>query len=72
MDAVLQVLAQKVGLDLCQRCTNRLDLCDDVYAVAILFDHFRYAPDLAFDALQGGSGLFGYFRRQLYPHRVIE
>jgi len=47
---VAQVVAHQVACDAAQRFLDTGDLRDDVRAVAVVFDHFLQATDLAFDA----------------------
>ena len=54
-DAVLQVIVQDLLLDLVERRPHRAHLVDDVDAVAVVFDHARYAAHLALDAAQTGE-----------------
>jgi hypothetical protein len=38
-----------------QGSARRLDLCHNIHAVAVFFQHFLYAPHLSFDAAQAGQ-----------------
>src|SRR5215475_2408733 len=49
LDAMSDMIAQHLLLDAAERGAHRGDLRDDVDAVAVLVDHFRQAPNLAFD-----------------------
>ena len=60
--AVVEVIAHQVTSNSAERLLHAGDLSDDVGAVAIFFDHFLKAADLAFDAaeaLQVGGFQFG-------------
>src|SRR5262245_61633041 len=63
-DAMPDMVAQHLLLDLAQRGTHRADLGHDVDAVAILIDHAREPADLAFDPFQAfqrrGLGLLSH------------
>src|SRR5258708_2262900 len=48
--AMAEVTAHEVAPDTAQRFLHTGDLGDDVRAVAVVFDHFLQAADLAFDA----------------------
>jgi hypothetical protein len=50
--AVMQVIAHEISCDASQSFLHAGDLGDDVGAVAIFFDHFLQAANLAFDAAQ--------------------
>jgi len=50
--AVVQMIAHQVSGDAAQGFLDAGDLGDDVGAVAVVFDHFLEAADLAFDAAQ--------------------
>jgi hypothetical protein len=47
--AMVQVIAHQVAGDAAERFLDAGDLGDDVGAVAIVFNHFLQAADLAFD-----------------------
>jgi hypothetical protein len=50
--AVVEVIAHEISGDAAQSFLDAGDLGDDVGAVAIFFDHFVEAANLAFDAAQ--------------------
>ena len=50
LDAVRDMIAQNLVLDLLERGADRLDLMHDVDAIAIRGDHARDAAHLALDA----------------------
>jgi len=55
LDTVRDVLSQDLLLDTPQRGAHRRDLRDDVDAVAVIFNHAREAPHLAFDAAEASK-----------------
>jgi Cu+-exporting ATPase len=60
--AVLQMVAQRLLLDLVERGAHRADLRQHVDAVAVFLDHARNATHLAFDAAKPGKlGFFDFF-----------
>lgn len=67
MHAMGQVLAEQIGLDARQRCTHRLDLGDDIDAIAIVLDHFADAAHLALDALERRASFLFDVRFQRRP-----
>lgn len=50
LDAMRDMVAQYPVLDLLERGANRLDLMDDVDAIAVRFDHARDTTHLTLDA----------------------
>lgn len=50
LDAMRDMVAQDLVLDLLERSANRLDLVHDVDAIAVRGDHARNAAHLALDA----------------------
>lgn len=50
--AVMEVIAHEISRDASQSFLDAGDLRDDIGAVAILFNHFLEAANLAFDAPQ--------------------
>ncbi len=72
MHAMGQVLTEQIGLDARQRCTHRLDLGDDIDAIAIILDHLADAAHLALDALERRAGFLLDVRFQRYPHGVVD
>jgi hypothetical protein len=57
--AMAELIAHQVARDAAQRFLDASNLRDDVRAVAVVFDHFLQAADLAFDATQAVA--IGYF-----------
>lgn len=54
-NAMPQVIAQRLLLDLVERRPYRPNLRHDVYAIAILLDHAGDAADLTFDPAEPGK-----------------
>ena len=50
-DAMREVILQDLGLDLARGSHYRLQLVDDLNAIAVFLNHADEAADLAFDAL---------------------
>ena len=60
--ALLHVLAQDDLLQTLQRSAYRMDLRQDVHAVALLFEHVMHSPHLSFDAGETALAAFLCFR----------
>ena len=63
--AMLQVVAQRLLLDLVERRPHRADLGQHVDAVALVLDHSRHAAHLAFDATEPRE--LGFFQSVIHP-----
>ncbi len=73
LDAMLDVVVQNRVLDLLERGLHRLDLVDDIDAVAVVRDHARDAANLALDAAQAHGSRFldkVSHVRNIYRYRV--
>jgi len=64
---MVQVIAHQVACDAAQRFLHAGDLRDDVRAVAVVFDHFLQATNLAFDTAQAVA--IGHFDFRIDGHR---
>lgn len=56
LDAMRHVLTQEIGLNARQCSAYRLDLRDNVDAIAVLFDHLPNAAHLPLNTLEGCDG----------------
>ena len=63
--AMLQVIAQRLLLDLVEGCAHGADLGQHVDAVAFLLDHARHAAHLAFDSAKPRE--LGFLQSLIHP-----
>lgn len=64
LDAMGDMVAQNILLDPIQCGLNRIDLGDDIDAIAVFIDHFCDASNLSFDPVQ----LFANVRLDVVSH----
>ena len=63
--AMVQMILHQIASDAAERFLDGGDLRDDVGAVAVFFDHFLQAADLAFDAAE--TLAIGFLEGGIYP-----